>query len=119
MTQAQLDRAVAQRTGESLSTIRRRGFSVVAMPELCDFDDLAPPQVVDWDASTRHDLDCCPATVVKDVPSGRTPPDSRCAANERLGSNRQAETASYQDASPWPRQLRPRRGLLFSSSDYD
>ena len=42
MTQHQLDRAVARHTGESLSTIRSRGFSIVEPPEL-------EPLVVDWD----------------------------------------------------------------------
>ena len=43
MTQRQMERAVARQTGESLSTIRTRGFSIVAPPELA-------PLVVDWDA---------------------------------------------------------------------
>ncbi len=51
MTQSQLDRAVARATGESLSTIIRRGFSIVYLVE-SDFDEDAPdwhPSVVDWD----------------------------------------------------------------------
>jgi hypothetical protein len=43
MSQNQIDRAVARRTGESLSTIRSYGFSVVEPPEL-------EPLTVDWDA---------------------------------------------------------------------
>jgi len=52
MSQDQLDRAVAEATGESLATIRRRGFSIVD-PSLADFDtepnDL-PAQILDWDS---------------------------------------------------------------------
>ena len=42
MTQRQLERAVAERTGESMSTIRNRGFSIVEPQDL-------EPLVVDWD----------------------------------------------------------------------
>ncbi len=35
-------RAVARQTGESLSTIRRHGFSIIELPDL-------EPQMVDWD----------------------------------------------------------------------
>jgi len=42
MTQAELDRAVASSTGELLSTIRCRGFSIVEIPDL-------EPLTVDWD----------------------------------------------------------------------
>lgn len=41
MTQAQLDRELADVTGESVDEIRRRGFSLIEMPER--------PQIVDWD----------------------------------------------------------------------
>ena len=58
MTQAELDRAVAFSTGESLSTIRRRGFSMLEVPELT-------PLTVDWD-----ELD---ATRVGILPDGRRP----------------------------------------------
>ena len=51
MTQAQLEVALAEATGESVRTIRRHGFSIID-PRASDFDpdpnDL-PPQVVDWD----------------------------------------------------------------------
>ncbi len=51
MTQAQLEAALAEATGESVRTIRRRGFSIID-PRVGDFDpepnDL-PPQIVDWD----------------------------------------------------------------------
>jgi len=43
MNQRQLERAVARQTGESISTIRCRGFSIVEPPEL-------EPLTVDWDA---------------------------------------------------------------------
>ena len=51
MTQQQLDRAVARATGESLTTIRRHGFSLVMPLSIFDPDaeELAQPQVVDWD----------------------------------------------------------------------
>ena len=50
MTQSQLDRAVAAATGETLSTIRRRGFSVAETPSIKTFDAPREPQIVDWDA---------------------------------------------------------------------
>ena len=51
MSQAEVDAAVAEATGESVSTIRRRGFSIVTPLKVFDPDgeDLALPQVVDWD----------------------------------------------------------------------
>jgi hypothetical protein len=42
MTQTDLNREVAGRTGESNRTIRRRGFSLLEIP-------CPPPLVVDWD----------------------------------------------------------------------
>jgi hypothetical protein len=51
MNQSQLDRAVARATGETLSTISRRGFSI-ADPESVRYDpepSRRPPLVVDWD----------------------------------------------------------------------
>ena len=56
MSQYDLDAAVAQATGESMRTIRRRGFSIID-PEVVDFDtepNLLPAQVVDWDALEAH-----------------------------------------------------------------
>jgi len=53
MTQAELEQAVADATGESLQTVRRRGFSIVQPLEVFDPDDACdpqPPQVIDWDA---------------------------------------------------------------------
>ncbi len=42
MTHYELERELARKTGESLSTIRGRGFSLVEPPEL-------DPLVIDWD----------------------------------------------------------------------
>ncbi len=42
MTQAEFEREVAQTTGESCATIRRRGFSLLLMPE-------REPLAIDWD----------------------------------------------------------------------
>ena len=45
MTQAELERELAAATGESLSEIRRRGFSLVEMspePLSIDWDELYP-----------------------------------------------------------------------------
>jgi hypothetical protein len=50
MQQADLDRAVARATGETVTTIRRLGFllddpvAVTCDPQLCD------AEVIDWDA---------------------------------------------------------------------
>ena len=51
MTQAQLNRAVAEATGESVETIRRHGFSIFQPLKIFDpdQDDLAMPQMADWD----------------------------------------------------------------------
>ena len=50
MTQASLDRCVARATGESLKTIRSRGFSI-ADPAVAAYDPepCSPPAIVDWD----------------------------------------------------------------------
>jgi len=42
MTQCELDRELARVTGETLTTIRNRGFSLVEPPEL-------EPLMIDWD----------------------------------------------------------------------
>ncbi|MBA4020720.1 MAG: hypothetical protein C0483_26480 [Pirellula sp.] len=42
MTQAEMEHELARSTGESLSTIRGRGFSLIVMPD-------RNPLVVDWD----------------------------------------------------------------------
>ena len=51
MTQQQLDREVAQATGESLTTVRRHGFSLVTPLSIFDpdFEEVAQPQILDWD----------------------------------------------------------------------
>jgi DNA-binding winged helix-turn-helix (wHTH) protein len=56
MTQTELNQAVAEATGESVQTIRRRGFSVVTPLSVFqpDADDYALPSVVDWDALERQ-----------------------------------------------------------------
>lgn len=56
MTQAELNQAVAEATGESIQTIRRRGFSVVTPLAVFqpDADDYALPNVVDWDLLERQ-----------------------------------------------------------------
>jgi hypothetical protein len=57
MTQAELNQAVADVTGESVPTIRRRGFSVVTPLPVFDPDrneDYILPNVVDWDALERE-----------------------------------------------------------------
>jgi DNA-binding winged helix-turn-helix (wHTH) protein len=57
MTQAELNQAVADATGESVSTIRRRGFSVVTPLQIFDPDEDDShiyPNLVDWDALERQ-----------------------------------------------------------------
>ena len=52
MTQAELNRAVAQATGETVCTISELGFSI-ANPDLLDYDSEPfdiEDHVVDWDA---------------------------------------------------------------------
>lgn len=58
MSPHQLNRAVAHATGESLSTIRSRGFSLLAL-ELPDED--TGPQVLDWDAVQAQRHESCSA----------------------------------------------------------
>jgi hypothetical protein len=49
MTQSEINRAVARATGESLSTIAQRGFSLEE-PLGLDYDELpSVPNVIDWD----------------------------------------------------------------------
>ena len=54
MSQDEIDRAVSEVTGESLGTVRRRGFSLVTScdPAVPD-EPFAQPQVVDWDGLAR------------------------------------------------------------------
>jgi len=69
MTQAELDQHLARITGESLATIRSRGFSLVdstIASSDCDADDLGP-QIYDWEAGQSgrlHQLveGCCAAS---------------------------------------------------------
>ena len=50
MKQAELNRAVAHATGESLSTIKRLGFLLAPEVEACDPEDgELGPYVIDWD----------------------------------------------------------------------
>ena len=54
--QRDLDREVAKHTGEDVTTIRRRGFSVIDLQD-DDFDpepDLRAPFVLDWDDLDGH-----------------------------------------------------------------
>jgi len=52
MTQQDLERAVARSTGESLRTIRGRGFNVLTT-RLPDIEPARRPHVIDWDALQR------------------------------------------------------------------
>lgn len=54
MTQNQLDRLVADATGEDLREIRRHGFGIVN-PDLDVVDPVSrfAPQIVDWDDLDR------------------------------------------------------------------
>lgn len=50
MSQDEIDRAVSVHTGESIRTIRRRGFSLVNPLKVFDPDEeVSQPRVVDWD----------------------------------------------------------------------
>jgi hypothetical protein len=59
MTQAEVDRAVARATGESIRTIQRLGF-LIADPD-SDFtdpdDEELGPYVLDWDELERERLE--------------------------------------------------------------
>ena len=63
MTQNQLNRLIADATGEDIADIRQRGFSLADPlevhfdPEPCDL----PPQVVDWDeVDLQHNVAVVP-----------------------------------------------------------
>ncbi len=46
----ELDAAVAAATGDSVGTIRRRGFSMLMRDSFeIEPDDVRPPQIIDWD----------------------------------------------------------------------
>ena len=66
MTQNHIDSAVARATGESLATIRRRGFSL-ADPEQVDHDPepCALPQTIDWDQPADEVVGPFPARRVR------------------------------------------------------
>ncbi|REJ88276.1 MAG: hypothetical protein DWQ35_20060 [Planctomycetota bacterium] len=50
MRQAELNRAVARATGETVSTIKRLGFLLADPVESCDPDsEEYGPHVIDWD----------------------------------------------------------------------
>ena len=48
MTQAEFEREVADTTGESVCTIRNRGFGLMVMPD-------RSPLIVDWDYVQERD----------------------------------------------------------------
>ena len=52
MTQAEIDRAVSRSTGETMETIKRRGFSILPLPydEGDDEPHVLAMRIVDWDA---------------------------------------------------------------------
>jgi len=51
MTQAELNEAVSQATGENVSDIQQRGFSLVSAFLSDVFEESMPdPQTIDWDA---------------------------------------------------------------------
>jgi len=51
MTQADLEREVSRATGESMRTVRHRGFSILPPrdPPLDEEYQEAGPQMIDWD----------------------------------------------------------------------
>jgi len=58
MKQAELDRAVARATGETVTTIKRLGFLLAGPADSLDPDaDDDDPYVIDWDEleAQRHD----------------------------------------------------------------
>jgi hypothetical protein len=54
MTQHELERELARATGETVSTIRQRGFSLIESPE-------REPLTVDWDALQAERMGVLPA----------------------------------------------------------
>jgi hypothetical protein len=62
MTQTELDRAVANATGESPRIISHLGFTI-ADPAVVDFDpepDDTPPQYLDWEQMQDEQSRSCP-----------------------------------------------------------
>ena len=52
MSISEFDAEVAAATGDTVGTIRRRGFSILTrVPFELEPDDLRPPQVIDWDSA--------------------------------------------------------------------
>lgn len=56
MKKSELCRAVAQATGESLSTIKHRGFGPLTF-DLPDDDDKREPVTLDWDTRQPVSVD--------------------------------------------------------------
>ena len=55
MTISELDAEVAAATGDTVGTIRRRGFSMLTRAAFdVEPDDLRPPQVIDWDSAEPY-----------------------------------------------------------------
>ena len=53
MTQAEMERELSVVTGESLSTIRRRGFQLVEPP-------VSYPRIIDWDVLNEDRVSVLP-----------------------------------------------------------
>ena len=68
MTQGQLDRAVAQATGESVRTIRHRGFNI-ELPVTESHDDPVSPQIIDWDAQDEARIAIFPSGSRSRIPA--------------------------------------------------
>lgn len=52
MSISEFDAEVAAATGDTVSTIRRCGFSTLTRVKFeLEPDDLRPPQVIDWDSA--------------------------------------------------------------------
>ena len=57
MTQVELEREVSRATGESVSRIRRLGFSIETPADnLTDPEPIAAPNVIDWDEHYQAEL---------------------------------------------------------------
>ena len=55
MSNSEFDAAVAAATGDTIATIRRRGFSILTRgPVELEPDDLRPPQIIDWDSADAN-----------------------------------------------------------------
>ena len=59
MTQAEIDRAVAQATGESLSLVEELGFGIADPLEVAFDPEPREPLAFDWDAMTMDQWPCC------------------------------------------------------------